>query len=49
MTGQEYKKYIAQKSVESSREIWRKPNQGTSFSGLNTGNHANDFGIDTAA
>lgn len=36
MTGQEYKEYIAQKSVGSSREIWRKPNHGTSFSGLRT-------------
>jgi len=36
MTGQEYKEYIAQKSVESSREIWRKSNNGTSFSCLST-------------
>jgi len=36
MTGQEYKEYTAQKSVQSSREIWRKPNHRTSFSGLGT-------------
>jgi len=36
MTGQEYKEYNAQKSVENSREILRKSNHRTSFSGLST-------------
>jgi len=36
MTGQEYKEYIAQKSVESSWGIWRKSIHGNSFYGFST-------------